>query len=131
RIRPSPHDRKLARLLTLFGRRPSLVTDVHHRLAAEAKARCSMTPDAHAQLMIQPSRARQWVAEQALRRQGPVARRLFAYLRDTLAARREGAVRHTVRGHQALLPLSHRLPDYRARWPWYDTALPHLAATLA
>src|SRR3954467_1254560 len=90
-----------------------------------------MQPDANAQLMIQPSRARQWVADQALRRQGPVARRLFAYLRDTLTARRDGAVRHMVADHQVLLPLSHRLPDYRARWPWYDTALPHLAATLA
>jgi FkbM family methyltransferase len=90
-----------------------------------------MQPDAKAQLMNQPSRARQWIADQALRRQGPVARRLFAFLRDTLAARGDGAVRHTIADRQVLLPLSHRLPDHRAKWPWYDTALPHLAATLA
>jgi hypothetical protein len=38
-MRPSPHDRKLARLLTLFGYRPSLAMDDHNRLVAEANAR--------------------------------------------------------------------------------------------
>jgi FkbM family methyltransferase len=83
------------------------------------------------ELTPRPSKTLQWIADRTLRHNGPVARRLFGFLRNALAARLDGAVRHTIAGHEVLLPLSHQLPDYRAKWLRYDTALPQIAATLA
>lgn len=60
-----------------------------------------------------------------------VGRRFWALLRDGLAKRGDPAIVYRIGGSELLLPLSHRLPDYRLRYPWYDTALPRLAAFLA
>lgn len=51
--------------------------------------------------------------------------------RDRFAGWNDAPVTCQIGGIDALLPLSHRLPDYRLRYPWYDTALPRLAMFLA